>query len=194
MIAQISPLVQGGTGWRTLAAAHIGGAVCGGLAVGALAGLAGMVFAAWSPEAGWRAAVVPLAAGGLALVDLGVLPVTPLSPARQTPRGWACALGPVAAAAAWGADLGLMITTRITLQTALVVLAFALTSGSLVASALVAACYGLGRAGTVMVVARRADRSAQSCEIINAHGRTLRRLAGGSAIVLAVVTLVAYRI
>ncbi len=156
MIGQIAPLVQGSR--MRVAAVHVLGGAFGGVAAGAILGwFAVAVNELFGRE--WTVVRTYTMCALLILgaaVDIGALRRGLLSGTnRQTPRSWNCALGPTGALFAWGADLSLVISTRITYQGMLLVVAAALLSPNYVTALLVMFAFGTMRALAAAMYATR---------------------------------------
>ena len=95
MVGQIGPLVQVGRK-KTALALHVLGGIAGGAAIGLVLGFAGLLLRSALGDTldTVFAVAVPLALLYAASVDLGVLPVRPITSERQTPGSWPCSLGP----------------------------------------------------------------------------------------------------
>ena len=93
MVGQIGPLVQVGRK-KTALALHVFGGILGGLTIGVLLGFAGVLLRSAIGDAldTVFVVVVPAALIYAASVDLGLLPVRPITWARQTPGDWPCSM------------------------------------------------------------------------------------------------------
>jgi hypothetical protein len=135
--------------------------------------------------------VVPSALLYAALVDLGILPVRPLTWVRQTPGDWPCSLGHYPGIFAWGFDLGLGVTTRIPYQTLLVVPLSAFLVGDLGTAVAITTAYGAARAlAVVAAVASATEDYSAVCDAISERVLTLKKLVGASALVIAALIVI----
>ena len=143
MVGQIGPLVQVGRR-RTALALHVLGGATGGALIGIVLGFGGLLLRAALGDTldTVFAFAVPAALVYAALVDLGLLPVAPVTAERQTPGSWPCSLGHYPGIFGWGFDLGLGITTRIPYQSLLVLPLAAMLSGSLPKAVAITTVYG----------------------------------------------------
>jgi hypothetical protein len=153
MVSQIGRFVKAHVASPPLVlVAHLLGGTAGGAAVGICLGFAGLVIDAFAHEAIRQLLVVglPVLMVIAGLIDLRVVPVSPYTTQRQTPKSWSCTLGNVPASAAWGADLGLLFATRVCTQSAWILPVYALLSGSFWTSVMVMALFGTARSGSVI--------------------------------------------
>jgi hypothetical protein len=192
MVAQIGPLVQVGKR-KTALALHVLGGAIGGCVIGVLLGFGGLLLRAALGDSldTIFAVVVPAALLYAASVDLGLLPVRPLTSERQTPSSWPGSLGHYPGIFAWGLDLGLGVTTRIPHQSLLVLPLAALLSGNLGTAVAIMGTYGASRALAVVIAvsAARGDFVA-ACDVIQTRLLSLKRAVGVAALVLAAVIVI----
>jgi hypothetical protein len=192
MVAQIGPLVQVGRK-KTALAFHVLGGAAGGATIGVVLGFAGLLLRAALGDTldTVFVIVVPAALIYAAAVDLGVLPVRPITWERQTPGSWPCSMGNYPGIFGWGFDLGLGITTRIPYQSLLVIPLAALLSGNLGAAVAITAVYGTFRAiAVVAAVATAGDDFAAACDAIQSRVMPLKRVVGATALVIAALIVI----
>jgi len=186
MLASITPLGERGrrSRWGITTAAYIMGAVAGGAAVGALAGLLGSL-ALGGADIHVRLALVVAALGiGLAWeLARGRVP----GPRRQVNerwldsyRGWVYGLG-------FGAQLGAGVTTVVVASAVYVVLVTTFASASAGTGVAIGASAGLLRGATVLLGARIAtpERLVSFHERMRALERPVRSAALVAQLVLA---------
>src|SRR6476661_3485610 len=168
MVGQIGPLVQVGRK-NTALALHVLGGIAGGLAIGVVLGFLGVVLRAAIGDAldTVFVVVVPAALIYAASVDLGLLPVRPITWVRQTPGDWPCSMGHYPGIFAWGFDLGLGVTTRIPYQSLLVV-----------------------PLAVVAAVTSANDDFPAVCDAIQDRVLTLKKLVGVTALVFAALIVI----
>jgi hypothetical protein len=193
MVGQIGPLVQVGRK-KTALGFHVLGGLTGGATLGVVLGFFGLLLAAALPGGTDTvfAIVVPAALVWAGLTDLGFLRLTYIERMRQTPGSWPCSLGHYPGMFAWGFDLGLGVTTRFPYQAVLVLPLAALLTGSLGAAIAVTAAYGAARGLAVAgaISAARGDIGS-TCDAIQNRVGVLRRLVGATALLTAVLLLLA---
>jgi len=192
MIGQIGPFVKGDQGGRRVLWLHIAGGLVGGCLAGVLLGTTGVALATvvgspWQTVSALLLAAMSLVAG---LADLGVIPFAPMRwQKRQTPRGWSCALGPEGSAFGWAVDLSLGVTTIVSNQAVLVVLAAALLSGGLLSAVLVMVAFGLGRAASVAVHAASAGDVNERSNAVDRRFDAYRLIGGLGSLGVALLFL-----
>lgn len=156
MLSSITPLGERGRAsrWRITVTAYVLGSMCGGAAVGTLAGTVGWLLPL---ETAWFAtgalALLAVASTLAVLVEGGLLPRVP-TVHRQVDedwlnryRGWVYGLG-------FGAQLGAGLVTIVTTPTFHLTLALAVLTGSPTRGALVGLIFGLARALPVLATRR----------------------------------------
>ena len=192
MVGQIGPLVQVGRR-RTALALHVLGGATGGALIGIVLGFGGLLLRAALGDTldNVFAFAVPAALVYAALVDLGLLPVAPVTAERQTPGSWPCSLGHYPGIFGWGFDLGLGITTRIPYQSLLVLPLAALLSGSLPEAVAITTVYGASRAlAVVAAISAGGDDFPAACNAIQTRVMSLKALVGVAALALAVMIVI----
>jgi hypothetical protein len=192
MVGQIGPLVQVGRR-RTALALHVLGGATGGALIGIMLGFAGLLLSAALGDTldTVFAVAVPAALVYAASVDLGLLPVSPVTGERQTPGSWPCSLGHYPGIFGWGFDLGLGITTRIPYQSLLVLPLAALLSGNLAAAVAITTVYGASRAlAVVAAISAGGDDFPAACNAIQTRVLSLKALVGVAALALAVMIVI----
>jgi hypothetical protein len=192
MVGQIGPLVQVGRR-RTALALHVLGGVTGGALIGVMLGFGGLLLRAALGNTldTMFAVAVPAALVFAASVDLGLLPVSPVTAERQTPGSWPCSLGHYPGIFGWGFDLGLGITTRIPYQSLLVLPLAALLSGSLPEAVAITTVYGASRAlAVVAAISAGGDDFPAACNAIQTRVLSLKVLVGVAALALAVTIVI----
>jgi hypothetical protein len=192
MVGQIGPLVQVGRR-RTALALHVLGGATGGALIGVMLGFGGLLLRAVFGDTldTMFAVAVPAALVFAASVDLGLLPVSPVTAERQTPGSWPCSLGHYPGIFGWGFDLGLGITTRIPYQSLLVLPLAALLSGSLPEAVAITTVYGASRAlAVVAAISAGGDDFPAACNAIQTRVLSLKVLVGVAALALAVTIVI----
>jgi hypothetical protein len=192
VVGQIGPLVQVGRK-KTALALHVAGGILGGLTIGILLGFAGVLLRSAIGDALDTVfiVVVPVALVYAASVDLGLLPVRPITWTRQTPGDWPCSMGHYPGIFGWGFDLGLGITTRIPYQTLLVVPLSAFLVGDLATAVAITTAYGAARALAVVAAVSSADDDFPAvCDAIQERVLTLKKLVGATALVIAALIVI----
>jgi hypothetical protein len=192
MVGQIGPLVQVGRR-RTALALHVLGGATGGALIGILLGFGGLVLRAALGDTldTVFAVAVPAALLYAASVDLGLLPVSPVTAERQTPGSWPCSLGHYPGIFGWGFDLGLGLTTRIPYQSLLVLPLAALLSGNLPEAVAITTVYGASRAlAVVAAISAGGDDFPAACNAIQTRVVSLKSLVGVAALALAVMIVI----
>ena len=192
MVGQIGPLVQVGRR-RTALALHVLGGATGGALIGIVLGFGGLLLRAALGDTldTVFAFAVPAALVYAALVDVGLLPVAPVTAERQTPGSWPCSLGHYPGIFGWGFDLGLGITTRIPYQSLLVLPLAALLSGSLPKAVAITTVYGASRAlAVVAAISAGGDDFPAACNAIQTRVMSLKALVGVAALALAVMIVI----
>jgi hypothetical protein len=192
MVGQIGPLVQVGRR-RTALALHVLGGATGGALIGVMLGFGGLLLRAVFGDTldTMFAVAVPAALVFAASVDLGLLPVSPVTAERQTPSSWPCSLGHYPGIFGWGFDLGLGITTRIPYQSLLVLPLAALLSGSLPEAVAITTVYGASRAlAVVAAISAGGDDFPAACNAIQTRVLSLKVLVGVAALALAVTIVI----
>jgi hypothetical protein len=192
MVGQIGPLVQVGRR-RTALALHVLGGATGGALIGILLGFGGLLLRAVLGDTldTVFAFAVPAALLYAASVDLGLLPVAPVTAERQTPGSWPCSLGHYPGIFGWGFDLGLGITTRIPYQSLLVLPLAALLSGNLPEAVVITTVYGASRAlAIVAAISAGGDDFPAACNAIQSRVVSLKSLVGVAALALAVMIVI----
>ena len=194
MVGQIGPLVQVGRKKTALALHVLGGvarrrsrsascsasrACCSARAIGDTLDTVFVV-------------VVPAALIYAASVDLGLLPVRPITWVRQTPGDWPCSMGHYPGIFAWGFDLGLGVTTRIPYQSLLVVPLAAFLVGDLATRR---RDHDRLRSGARARRRRRRRRPRTTtfravCDAIQDRVLTLKKLVGATALVIAALIVI----
>src|SRR4029453_10829807 len=192
MVGQIGPLVQVGRE-KTALALHVLGGVVGGLTIGVLLGFAGVLLRSAIGDALDTVCVivVPAALIYAASVDLGLLPVRPITWVRQTPGDWPCSMGHYPGIFALGFHLGLRVATRIPYQSLLVVPLSAFLVGDMASAVAITTAYGAARAlaGVPAVTPANAAFPAV-CDAIQDRVLTLRKLVGVTALVIAALMVI----
>ena len=192
MVGQIGPLVQVGRR-RTALALHVLGGATGGALIGVMLGFGGILLRAVLGDTldTMFAVAVPAALVFAASVDLGFLPVSPITAERQTPGSWPCSLGHYPGIFGWGFDLGLGITTRIPYQSLLVLPLAALLSGSLPEAVAITTVYGASRAlAVVAAISAGGDDFPAACNAIQTRVLSLKVLVGVAGLALAVTIVI----
>jgi hypothetical protein len=192
MVGQIGPLVQVGRR-RTALALHVLGGATGGALIGILLGFGGLLLRAVLGDTldTVFAFAVPAALLYAASVDLGLLPVAPVTAERQTPGSWPCSLGHYPGIFGWGFDLGLGITTRIPYQSLLVLPLAALLSGNLPEAVVITTVYGASRAlAVVAAISAGGNDFPAACNAIQSRVVSLKSLVGVAALALAVMIVI----
>ena len=192
MVGQIGPLVQVGRR-RTALALHVLGGATGGALIGILLGFGGLVLRAALGDTldTVFAVAVPAALLYAASVDLGLLPVSPVTAERQTPGSWPCSLGHYPGIFGWGFDLGLGLTTRIPYQSLLVLPLAALLSGNLPEAVAITTVYGASRAlAVVAAISAGGDDFPAACNAIQTRVLSLKVLVGVAGLALAVTIVI----
>ena|SRR2546425_1022278 len=187
MVGQIGPLVQVGRK-KTALALHVLGGIAGGAAIGVVLGFAGLLLRSALGDTldTVFAVAVPLALLYAASVDLGVLPVRPITSERQTPGSWPCSLGHYPGILGWGFDLGLGVSTRIPYQSLLVLPLAALLAGDLATAVAITGIYGASRAlAVVAAVSGAGGDFVGACDAIQTRVVPLKRIVGATALVIA---------
>lgn len=193
MIGQIGPLVQGNPAKYKVVASHVGGGAAGGLFAGVLLGWVATLVSAAAGQAWDTVRIATLVVLGVlaALSDLSVLPHALMqSQNRQTPRGWNCVFGPMGAALAWGADLALVVTTRVSYQAMLLVLAAAVLAPNIWIAIAVMMCFGATRALATSYHALRANDVDETVADVDTRYLPFRHVLGLGSIGLAVLMAV----
>jgi prepilin signal peptidase PulO-like enzyme (type II secretory pathway) len=194
MLASITPLGERSRGrrWGSTIAIYLLGSLAGGLAIGALAGLAGSLL----PDSlGTGARLLILAAGvlvGLAM-DAHLFGLSIPGVKRQVNedwlvryRGWVVGLG-------FGGQLGFGVVTIVTTSAIYAMVLAATLTGDVGTAALIGAVFGVARAAVVFTVAgvRRPEQLGRiDLELRRWNGRT-RTGAYGLQSALAVTLAVA---
>jgi len=192
MVGQIGPLVQVGRK-KTALAFHVLGGVVGGAAIGVVLGFTGLLLRAAIGDTldTVFVVVVPAALLSAAAVDLGVLPVRPITWERQTPGSWPCSMGHYPGIFAWGFDLGLAVSTRVPYQPLLVLPLAAVLVGNLPAAVAITGVYGAAKAIAVVVAISSTETDYPGvCNVIQTNIKMLRRAVGAAALAVAVVIVV----
>jgi len=192
MVGQIGPLVQVGRK-KTALALHVVGGLLGGAVMGVVLGFGGLVLRAVLGGTLDTVFVVVVTAALLyaASVDLGFLPVRPITWERQTPGSWPCSLGHYPGILGWGFDLGLGISTRIPYQSLLVLPIAAFLSGDLATAVAIMGVYGASRAlAVVAAVSTAGDDYGAACDAIQARVMPLKRVVGATALVIAALIVI----
>ena len=162
MVGQIGPLVQVGRK-NTALALHVLGGILGGLTIGVLLGFAGVLLRSAIGDVldTVFVVVVPAALIYAASVDLGLLPVRPITWTRQTPGGW------------------------------LVVPLAAFLVGDMASAVAITTAYGAARALAVVAAVTSAnDDFPAVCDAIQDRVLTLKKLVGVTALVIAALIVI----
>lgn len=192
MIGQIAPLVRGNSSKLQICSWHVSGGLLGGLVGGVILGWFAVLASALGGSA-WTS-IRPLLLGSLLLLgaasDLDIIRYRLLrSLNRQTPRAWNCALGGPGAALAWGSDLALVVTTRISYQGMLAVIAATILAPGYWTALFTMATFGTVRAMATVTYATRTVDIEETTAQIDARFLIFKRAVGASALTVALVQL-----
>jgi hypothetical protein len=195
MIGKIGPLVQADISRRQVVAGlHLAGGALGGVCAGLVLGFLGLLAEAAAP-ASHRVGLLVLLPAALvygAVADSRLLPLPRISWARQTPSHWACALGRTWVSLGWAFDLGVGLTTRLTYQSYMAVVVFAVFSGNLWISVATMGLFGLARAGAVVAaVATFGDDFGRAASAINARTELFTHVVAAAGLFIAGMLLAA---
>lgn len=152
MLSSITPVGEHGRGqrWSVTAASFVLGATTGGVAIGALLGLASVGIRVW---VGVTTAAAVLVAIGVVGTILDLRRIRPPGPRRQVDERWLATYRGWVYGAGYGIQLGAGITTIVASSATWLVLAAAALSGSAAQGALIGGVFGLVRALPVLTVA-----------------------------------------
>lgn len=145
MVETINPVVHGDRRmtYRVALLLHIGGAILGASALGALLGLAGALTGApWGAPGGLLLAAI---AGLYALRETAGAPIPLPALRQQVPSWWRSFFSPPVAGLLYGLALGTGLLTYLTFGTFVAVAAAAVLSGDPLLGAVLCAPFGLGR-------------------------------------------------